>query len=77
MRYFIIPFDSQFLEEIKAIIFGDLSTQRRSVDKKYFVASLCEGDSKDYEFLNPFLEFTEKSIKEEMKGENWTPNFAF
>ncbi len=73
MRYFIIPFDSPNLAKIQAVIFVDISNQRKSLDGKYFVAVLNEGDTNSYEFLNPFLELNEESMKKEMEGNNWKP----
>ena len=73
MRYFIISFDSKNLAQIQAVIFGDISNQRKSLDGKYFVAALNEGDKNNYDFLNPFLEFNEESMKKEMEEASWKP----
>ncbi len=77
MRYFIIPFADKNLEKILSVIFGDISNQRKSNDKKYFVASLCEGDSSDYDFMEHLKEYSEEGVKEVLHGENWITKLPF
>jgi len=71
MRYFIIQFLDSNIEKIKAVIFGDLDRQRSSFDKKFFVASLNEGDTSDYVCLNHLPEYNEETILKVLDNDNW------
>ncbi len=71
MRYFIIPFSDKHIDKIKAVIFGDLDKQRTSFDKKFFVASLHEGDTNNYDFLSHLQEFDETTILKVLDNDNW------
>lgn len=71
MRYFIIPFASKHLEQIKTVMFGDLATQRRSLDGKYFLCCLNEGDTSDYDFLQEYPEYNDENITKILDNDNW------
>jgi hypothetical protein len=77
MRYFTILFSDKNIEKIKAVIFGSIDNQRPSNDKKYFVASLYEGDTNKYDFMTHLQEYNETEIKEVLQGENWITKLPF
>lgn len=76
-RYFIIPFSDVNLDKIQAVIFGELYTQRRSLDNKLFVCSLCEGDDNNYEFLKPYTEYNQEAIVKELDNDLWRVKLPF
>ncbi len=73
MRYFIgpTPVDISLALEINAVIFGDISKQRTSVNGSKVIVMIPDGDDSTHECLSEFKELTEKEAQEEMQKEEW------
>ena len=71
MRYFTPSFEDKNIKEIEGVIFGSLHDQRKSVDKKYFICSLYDGDKNNYDFMNHLKEYTYEEILKEINTPLW------
>lgn len=70
-RYFVVEATDPNLPEIEKVIVGELDTQRKSLDKKFIIVKLHDGDPSDYPFLDKYKELTHEEAINLMATIEW------
>lgn len=78
MRYFIGPSPDSISSAIgiNAVIFGDITKQRKNNNKTKIVVMLPEGDTEEHPSLSAFQEKTEVEMYQEMQLPEWQNDIA-
>jgi hypothetical protein len=70
-RYFIIDANDPNIEDIFAVVVGQSSSQRYSIDGLKVVVKLKQGDTSDYPFLSQYDEYDHVQILEQLNNSEW------